>query len=284
MIAYESGGSVFALTDGAELLLHDGESEGPLWRVTLDSTIVGVGIDAQQVVAVTETGNVSWFAAKTEGAAKKTAQLGAQVRSAAVDVTNDRIVAVTAHGVARHTRGTTDAIGEEGATCVALAPSGAALFATPTYVVQVGLDGDRKVANFEGVRAAAWHPGANLWLLGLEAKVHKWDGVGEIGHVTNLPAGSKLDSLAASSRAVAIAWNRNSVVVMEWPSRDTLGSLEYFDRQVDGLAFGPWPWLGVSLDLGDGNKFNLESAALHRSDTHPGRAHNRWMVNVGGAE
>ena len=283
MIAYEIGGSVFALTDGSELLLHDGESEGPLWRVTLDSKIVGVGIDAQQVVAVTESGTVSWFAARTQSPAKKTAQLGAQVRTACVDVTNDRVVAITAHGVVRHTRGTTEPIGEEGATCVALAPTGAVLFASPSHVVLLGVGGDRKVTAFDGVRAVAWHPGANLWLLGIEAKVYKWDGTNEIAHVTNLPAGSKLDSVAASARAIAIGWNRNMAVALAWPSRDTLGSVQYFDREVDGMAFGPWPWLGVALDSGDGNKFNLESAALHRSDTHPGREHHRWMVNVGGA-
>ena len=40
MIAYDKRGSVFALTEGAELLLHDGESEGPLWRTMLDARIV----------------------------------------------------------------------------------------------------------------------------------------------------------------------------------------------------------------------------------------------------
>lgn len=283
MIAYESGGSVFALTDGAELLLHDGESEGPLWRVTLDARIVGLGIDAQQVVAVTETGIISWFAARTESTARKTAQLGARVLTACVDVTNDRVVAHTARGLLRHARGTTEELGEEGATCLALAPSGAVLFASANQVVLRGAEGGRTAVACEGVRAVAWHPGAKLWLLGVEARVYQWDGTSEIAHVTNLPAGSKLDSLATSTRAIAIGWNRNMVVALEWPSRDTLGSLDYLGREVDGIAFGPWPWLGVGLDLGDGNKFNLESGALHRSDTHPGREHHRWMVNVGGS-
>jgi hypothetical protein len=282
MIAYESAGSVFALTENAELLLHDGASDAPLWRFTLDSKIVGVGLDTQDVVAVTDTGNVSWFAAKTKGDAKRTAKLGTHVQAACIDVANDRIVALTANGIVRHAGGTTQTIAENAATCIALAPDGATLFATANEVVVLGVDGTRKATATAGVRAAAWHPGAKGWLLGVEAAVLKWDGNNQVTHVTNLPAGSKLDFLAASTWAIAIGWNRNMVAALDWPSRDTLGTLRYLERKVEGIAFGPWPWLGVGLDLGDGNKLNLESIALHRSDTHPGREHHRWMVSVGG--
>lgn len=50
MIAYDKHGQVFALIEGPELLLHDGDSEGPLWRKTLDAPIVGLGITSDKVV------------------------------------------------------------------------------------------------------------------------------------------------------------------------------------------------------------------------------------------
>ena len=98
-----------------------------------------------------------------------------------------------------------------------------------------------------------------------------------------LRALTRFQRMVGFDRAIALAWDRNTVVSMAWPSKDTLGSLTYAERKVEGIDFGPWPWLGIALDLGDGNKHNLDRPeALHRSDTHPGRQHHSWLVVVGG--
>ncbi len=283
MIAYDKTGAVFALTEGTDLLLHDGESEGPLWQTKLDGTIVGVGIDATQVAAVTAAGTVAWFAARTGGGARRTIALDARVQHATVDVGGDRIAAITDRGVLRVAAGEPTRIADDAGTCIALAPDGTVLVGTERELIAIGLDGTRRTCVVPSpVRAVAHHPGG-FWLVGLAGKVLRWDGTAsELVHVTNLPDGAKLDHLACSPRAIAISWDGNSVAVLAWPSRDTLGSLIYPERRVEGVAFGPWPWTGVALNLGDGNKFNLDTLALHRSDTHPGREHHRWLVSVGG--
>jgi hypothetical protein len=143
-------------------------------------------------------------------------------------------------------------------------------------------DGSRTAHPLGGVTALAHHP-QGFWIVGLASRLMRWDGSGEPAHITNLPPNSKLEHVACSERVLAIAWDRHMVAALEWPSKETLGSLQYLERNVEGLAVGPWPWLGVALDLGDGNKFNLQSAALHRSDTHPGRPHHSWLVSVGGS-
>ena len=278
MIAYDKRGVVFALTEGAELLLHDGESEGPLWRKTLDGSIVGLGIDSEQVVAVTETGTVIAFAART-GETRGTQAIGARVMRACVDVGVDRVVAITETKIIQLLAGAHKVLAEHGAQVLAMSPDGTVLAATDTELVL--LDGARRTRALAGVKALAYHP-QGFWVLGMQAKLLRWDGNSEPSHITNLPPGSKLEQVACSERALGIVWDRHMCVALEWPSRETLGSLQYLERTIEGIDFGPWPWLGVGLDLGDGNKFHLEDARLHRSDTHPGRQHHSWLVSVGG--
>ncbi len=278
MIGYDKRGSVFALVDGAELLLHDGDSEGPLWRKTLDAPIVGVAADGERVVAVTAAGTVTWFAPKT-GDVQRTAGLGSKVERAVI--AGDRIVAASADKLV-----TLDGpLADHGAKALAISAEGDVLAVrSDAELVLIKRDGTKTSQRYDGVspRAVAHHP-EGFWVLGLAGKLLKWDGAATPTHITSLPKDSRLDHLACSDKAIAITWDDHMVVAMEWPSKETLGTLQYLERKVTGVAFGPWPWLGVALDLGDGNKFNLTDARLHRSDTHPGRKHNSWMVSVGGS-
>lgn len=281
MIAYDNRGAVFALTEGAELLLHDGDSEAPLWRTTLDAPIVGLGVDGQRVVAVTESGSVRTFGART-GEARGELTISGRVRRACVD--GDRVVAITAHAIVALEGGTQSVLADHSAHAVATRPDGGVLVATASELVAIAPDGARTTRPLAGmtINVLAHHPGG-FWLLGLPSKLLRWDGSGEPTHITNLPPNAQLEHVACSDRVLAIAWDQHMVACLEWPSKDTLGSLQYLERKVEGLAVGPWPWVGVALDLGDGNKFNLESASLHRSDTHPGRPHHSWLVSVGGS-
>jgi hypothetical protein len=281
MIAYDKRGASFALTEDAELLLHDGDSEAPLWRTTLDAKIVGVGLEGERAIAVTEAGTVHTFGSRT-GDARGTTKIAGRVRRACVDAAAQRVVALTESEVVRSDGGAALVLGEADARAVAMRADGTVLVATASDLILFAPDGARTARAFAGVTALAHHP-QGFWLLGLAAKVMQWDGSGEPTHVTNLPPNAKLEHLACSDRVLAIGWDRHMVAALEWPSKETLGSLQYLERNVEGLAVGPWPWLGVALDLGDGNKFNLQSAALHRSDTHPGRPHHSWLVSVGGS-
>jgi hypothetical protein len=284
MIAYDKKGVVFALTDGAELLVHDGPSEGPLWRTMLDSRIVGVGADSTRVAAITASGTISWFHAVT-GAVQGTTRLEQSIQRAIVDATSQRVVVVTADAilaVVGDAPATT--LASHGARAIGMAADGRLVAATDGELVSFAADGTRTAVAYAGpaVVAIAWHP-EGFWILGSETKLHRWAGTGAPTHVTSLPGTSKLDHLAACGKAIAIGYDRRKVVSIAWPSKDTLGSVKYMDRTCEGVDFGPWPWLGISMDLGDGNKQNLERPqGLHRSDTHPGRTHHSWLVEVGG--
>src|SRR6185503_5323612 len=142
MIAYDKRGAVFALTEGAELLMHDGDSEAPLWRTTLDAAIVGVGCDAERVTAVTAAGTVRTFGSKT-GDVRGNASLGATVRRAAVDATGDRVVALTEHAVLELVAGASKPLVDASAHAIATRPDGSVLVATASELILIAADGTR---------------------------------------------------------------------------------------------------------------------------------------------
>lgn len=281
MIAYDKQGTVFALREGAELLVHDGPSEGPLWRKMLDGTIVGLGADSEHVAAITSAGMLTWFGAKS----------GDLIETAKVDGTVERAVfhkattcvAVTASAIVAIDRAGTTTLAEHGANAIAVRPDGGVCAAHGGELVQI-IAGKRSTCVFEQtVRAIAWHP-AGFWLVGAQNKIERWDGSGTPSHVTQIPDATRIDHLATTDKAVAMSWDDHHVAEMSWPAKDTLGDLFYPERKVEGLDFGPWPYLGVSLDLGDANKLDADNPQqLARSDTHPGRVHHSWIVRVGAA-
>ena len=70
------------------------------------------------------------------------------------------------------------------------------------------------------------------------------------------------------------------VMALAFPSRETVVQLRYLERKVSGVAFGPDRLLGVGLVGGDGNVVDIPAEQLRRTDTFPGRVHNRWLVST----
>ena len=76
-----------------------------------------------------------------------------------------------------------------------------------------------------------------------------------------------IQSLACSpgGHYIAMQLGASLILVLEYPSRETDSQVRYPDRTITGVRFGPHPWLGVGMDLGDGNKFNLDTGGTHRT-------------------
>ncbi|MFN0251587.1 MAG: hypothetical protein ACKV2T_32225 [Kofleriaceae bacterium] len=276
------------MNEAAELLVHDGESEGPLWRKTLDDEIVGVGADEKHVTAITATGTVATFSART-GSDMQSATLGEETRFAVVGTGARRVVAALANKVVALEGNIPRTIADGTASAIAISSDDTVLVAVVNALVVVAPDGSKTSTEHSlgPVVAAARHP-EGFWMIATAKKVYRWSGGGEPTHVTSLPAEVTLKYIAATRHAFAIAYKTSGegdgVATLDWPSKDTLASADYPEREVRGLSFGPWPWIAIALDLGDANKQNvLEPQRLHRSDTHPGRQHHSWLVAIGGA-
>jgi hypothetical protein len=230
---------------------------------------------------------VTWFDARSGEVQRAVAGSGDAVQTALVDAALKRVVAVTADTIVEITGDATPLqLAGHGARAIAIRPDGTLLVAPPTGgLVLIAADGTRTEKPYDGeaIRALAWHP-EGFWIYGTKRALYRWTPDAEAAtHLTSIPKDSEIDLVTCSDRAIAVGWDHDMVLTMEWPSRETLASVRYPDRKVLGVDFGPWPWVGICLDLGDGNMQTLtDEPALHRTDTHPGRTHHRWMVMTGG--
>jgi hypothetical protein len=286
MIAYDPKNTVFAMNEGAELLVHDGESEGPLWRKTLDDEIVGIGADSESVTAITAKGTVATFPSRSGSDMKSTA-LGGETRFAVAGTGTRRVVAALDDKVVALEGNIPRTLHEGSASAIAIAIDDTVMIAVVNAFVLVAADGKATTTEHSlgPVVAIARHP--EFWMIATAKKVYRWTGSGEPTHVTSMPAEMTIKYLAATKQAFAVGYESDEgdgVATLDWPSKDTLATVDYPERKVRGLSFGPWPWLAIAMDLGDANKQNvLEPQRLHRSDTHPGREHHSWLVAVGGS-
>lgn len=281
MIAHDVSNTI-VLTDGAELLVHDGPTEGPRWRRELGARIIAVGLTAGEVVSLDEEGQAIWWEHSRDHELGR-ASAGERVRAGVV-LPSGHVLAVTSEGV------------------VTLTPSGRGrTFPWPDAVLVAGAaDGRVLVADAAGklgeFSAAAvllrsltleWpavalaHSAAGFWIVAGRQKILRLEG-DALHHLTGGPPDMPVRALASSPRgdALALVLGDALVLVLSWPGRETIGQLRYLERKIAGVAFGPPPILCVALEGGDGNKLDLESGALARTDTFPGREHRRWMVQV----
>jgi hypothetical protein len=71
---------------------------------------------------------------------------------------------------------------------------------------------------------------------------------------------------------------RHRVIVVE-STGEEIGFVYYPKRLVGEIEFGPFPWLGVGIGSGDGNRISLlEDDLIYRTDVLPGRPDNAWAV------
>lgn len=281
MIAFDSTGRNLVLADDAELLVHDGPSEGPRWRRDCKSPLVAVGATGDAVISVDEDGQAIWHD-PTRNAQRATAEAGDLARAAAISPAGHVLVATSEGAVELTPSGPGRRHPWPGATAVAWGVGGQVLVADENGKVGVfgpaGLVFETQVD--APAVAAAWNP-RGFFVVATARKLLRIEG-GAVHHITGGPADMPVRAVACSlsGDAIGMVLGDNLVLVLSWPERDTIGQLRYLDRTVDGLQFGPEPWLAVGLDGGDGNKFDLSNGNLNRTDTHPGREHRRWMVQV----
>lgn len=280
MIAYDASGHSLVLADGAELLVHDGPSEGPRWRRELKSPLVAVGATPRSVIAVDSDGEVTWFEPDRD-AVQATAAAGEPARAAAVSPEGHVLVATSTGARVLTPQGPGASLDWPGASAVAWAADGRMLVADDAGRVGEFSADARPLheARLDGGAVAAAHNAQGFWVVATARKLLRFAD-GSLHHLTNAPADMPVRAVAcaADGASLAIALGDTLALVMSWPARDTIGQLMYIERKVMGLSFGPAPFLAVALDGGDGNKLNMRTGDLHRTDTQPGRPHRRWLV------
>lgn len=281
MIAHDVSNTI-VLTDGTELLVHDGPTEGPRWRRDLGAPIVAVGLTAREVISLDDEGKVIWWAHDRDqelgrGSAGDRARAG-------VILPNGHVLVVTSEGaVLMSPSGRGRSFPWPDAVVAAVADDGRVLIADAAGKLgefsAAGVLARSVPLDAPAVALAASAKG--FWIVATAQKLLRLEG-DQLGHITNAPADLPVRAVASArdGSSIAVVLGDALALVLSWPARDTIGQLRYFDRKILGVAYGPPPILCVSLEGGDGNKLDLQSGSLARTDTFPGRTHRRWMVQV----
>ncbi len=279
-LAYD--GQFLATAEGSQLLVYDGDSEGPLFMSELDGDVVSIAIDGGHV-----------FALSAHGLLRELDEVGATVNesrtqaSRGVVAAGDRVCvygprATLIHGSERREldvdRVSAAAFSPEGKKLLVCSELGTAhVFDTAT----AALAGTSSAPGpFAG---AAWSAAGHFI-----ATVHaKAGGVGKVdptnGTVSPLIGTGeyKLDAVSASEdgRFIAVRVEDGRILIFDAARNRPVGNLTYGPPETPGgVAFGPTTWLAVAIGHGDANKVDLSTAAVHRTDPHEGRPRHRWSL------
>ncbi len=320
-LAYGPEANVILVADGAELLAYDAQTEAPKWHVTFPEPLLSVFFAHPQALPASGGGSPWREAAATHVAIVLDAEgsfhavdlsLGKQLgtvgpfgkpRAAASNVATgalamavDDNVLVWRNGqlvdtplprvsaLAFSADGQTLAVGTAGGDVIMLSLHGANHSTSPAEL-QPAAPADSLVRTFEahGVGPVADlvpHP-SGTWLAAGANGVFAVTAKGT-SCLEKLPSGALRARFDGAGARLAVQRTERAIVVYAWPALSVVARIEYTERPVRGLSFGPESWLGVGLDHGDGNKIDVVTSATHRTDTAPGRTHRSWTLYVEG--
>jgi len=299
LCAYDAAGAVLVLCDGRQILVHGGRDESPLWKVDLLSDPVGLAAVGGTVVTLEASGTLSFWSAD-QGAPLGTLLVGGLVGGlvgdpvegapTALAAARDRALfaAVLPGGVAVVERdGEPRVIPCEGATAAAFTADGARLaVGSASGEIRILTAGGDPVgsARLDGpVASLCWFPaGTGMWLATSGDRVLRLGPEGGTPEHVTRARDMTPDCLSASADGsmFAVRLTAGLMMAFAYPSRETVVQLDYTARTITGVAFGPGRRLGVALAGGDGNFVDIPGGQLLRTDTFPGRTHNRWLVGV----
>ncbi len=280
--AYDADGALLVCGDGPEVIGYHGETEAPLFRFVHDAPVLSLQVGGGAVWLLDASARLLWLS--LDGALLGQVQLEPGARALA-PVRNGRSLALyDALAVVLTRDGPGGRVLHPRLSAAALDASGSAVLVGDLdgKLARYQLDGTRVTSLALGgpIASVATAPGCFFAATG--ARVVRGDEQLKWAETFVTVSGEQVEQLATqdSKRLVAARMKGNKVMVLS-AAREVLASGSWLDKQVGELSFGPLPWFGVGLDGGDGNKVNLITGMIHRTDTHPERTHHRWMLSFG---
>jgi hypothetical protein len=282
--AYGHEGAHLVTSDGPDLLVHAGSDEAPQWKHTMSATVVGVGVTGEAIVAVDAAGA---FVACDRHLGEVVRTIALERLATGLAVARGGVVAVlgasSVNLVRAHGEEMRREIDVPGASAVAVDADGRRVAvgtrdgAVRVFDVASGEErGSSRVP--APVKGLCWSP-RGYWLAATASGIAR---VGAGGQDTQRLVGTddlELGSLTCSEEGalLAVRVGTTKVAIFDLLDGKVQGVVEY-ERTVGQVDFGPGATLGIGLDLGDGNKVDLLTGAVSRTDPHPGRKRNSWVL------
>ncbi len=282
--AYGHDGALLVTADGPEILVHSGADEAPRWRHEMDAAVVGVGVTGGAVVAVDTTGTLVACDRET----------GDVLGTFALDRLASDLAASSTGGVA--------VLGASSVVCLRVEGDEARVEVDAPGATAVALDGEGKrvaVGDADGtvrvhdttsgkergstrlgapVKSLCWSPRGH-WIAATGQGLVRVDAGGSASRGLVDTKDLDLGPVACSEDGAicAVRVGTSKVGLFDLHDFKFQGMVQY-ERTVGRIAFGPSAWLGIGLDEGDGNKVDLLTGTVHRTDPHEGRKRNRWEL------
>lgn len=291
LLAIDSGDQVVALLQGPNLLVYSQKTEDPLWMTTGPANWVGVGCTSKFVVALDGQGRLQRWQAST-GEKHSELSLDRSVMGLSVGphgdcaILGDKTVEIQSvssrmhsikvpspSAVAWSADGLLLAIGSSDGTFMVLKRASADAEFDPTTSKTVSLKSP--------VRCVAWNTGG-FWMAAAVGMIWRVDAHGKSPkEFAAIPHPPEAAACSSDGRLLAFTYAGNVAMAVRIDNGETVVSLQYLDRQIVGLAFGP-DCLWTGLDSGDGNKVSLVSAEprVARTEPHSGRERNSWVLSA----
>ena len=304
-IAYGPEEHLLITFDGHALLAHDAQTEAPKWALDLPAPIAAAlfadldtfpasqsspwrsNASSRWVVAVDVTGAVHVVDAMVGQISTTFGPFGAPTAVAAgaggrfALATSDRVhVWRSGERTEIPDRAAALAFSNDGASLAIGGGDGSLRFVSVAT-------GQAPVETFcavvhGGINDLVQHP-SGAWLVAGRSGMFTVTDAGP-QRLVNMPQTTQRVRFDARGAHLAVQLAERSAAVYAWPGLEVETRIEYIERPIRGLSFGPGNWLGVGLDHGDGNKIDFVTTTTHRTDTHPGRVHRSWMLSVRGKE
>lgn len=285
-MTYAREGERLVGVDLNEVVAYSGYDESLLWTVTTRAQVVCLALAAEQVVALDSQGRIERrWASSGELEAEVALEAATAARAA------PRAMALSDQGRCAVALADRIALEQEGelryfsaADVVDLA------FRDDGMALAVGLDsGEVRLLDLLGhvmsaarldapVEGLCWSP-RGQWLISAGGRVFAWDG-SAVEEILALSDQTVLDSptCSASGALIALRSGPSIVSIFELDGARTVGTVEYEDRRVGSVVFGPELWLAIGLDQADGNRMDLATAAVHRTSPREGQEARSWTV------
>lgn len=283
---------LFVIADGPEVFVYSGQKDTPVWKAFADGILVGIAATGDRVFAVDADGRVVTF--KVIDASK----IGEQhtdrpTYGLAFDRANVRLGLIGDDGVLL-----TD--GENAGAAFALKGARFAAFGEGKLAIASGsgrvevfevATGKSLGSNEVGgpVSGVAWRPLYEEWVVAggehvtfLSADLKKVEGKIQVRQIDadETQKAGELGPLAIDTEGALLAVVVDQqIAVFELFENKRVGTIR-FQRVVSGVGFGKGTWLAIGLDDAEGNRVELSTGQLKKTEPFGGRSGGRWAMQV----
>ncbi len=272
--------------DGAEVLVYRTRDEAPVWRFGARSPITAVALSSGHAIALASDGTVGWFDPATGQLRANTSvrpgalDLVADSWGSALVVYPDSLVLLDASGARTfaappNARLVSAAFAGQSRLIAAGTDNGHVHFFDGTSGAYGGsvVVSDKPIRSLTGVQHGRWLATAGDAVMDVTLT-----GAARFTGMPNEQLG--LIAFDAESQCFGLQFAEKGAIFLDVRTKETRLSVTYPDRFVRGLGVvGPYGY-AVGLDLGDANRFDLQRQTC-RTDPHPGRPRNHWLLMVG---